>query len=93
MPPPVDSHNWSSCSSGFFPQHLSDSYNGQVVLADLVNVPSEVQGLYWYDCSTSDWKFWAPGVPGTTLTTLGGGHTYDYMVSATGSYDWEIPLP
>ncbi|MDR9459680.1 MAG: hypothetical protein RI591_05985, partial [Dehalococcoidia bacterium] len=87
-------HTWPFCTAGFFPAHMPDSYSGEVVLADLnpTTIPPEVQGVYWYDCSTSDWKFWAPGVPGTTLTNLGGGHTYDYMVTVTGSCDWEIPI-
>ena len=93
--PPDDIQTWSFCTAGFYPQHIPDSYLGEVVLDDLnpSAIPSEVQGVYWYDCSTLNWKFWAPGVPGTTLTTLGGGHTYDYMVSVTDSCDWEIPLP
>ena len=93
--PPNNTHTWPFCTAGFFPQHMPDSYNGEVVLGDLdpAEIPPEVQGVYWYDCSTSEWKFWAPGVPGTTLTTLGGGHTYDYMVTVTGDCDWEISLP
>jgi len=87
-----ETHTWAFCSSGFFPKHLSDSYYGSVQLGDLADVPSEVQGVYWYDCSAFEWKFWAPGAPGATLTTLGGGHTYDYMVTVTGSCDWGIPL-
>lgn len=88
----AETHTWTFCDSGFFPKHLSDSYYESVQLGDLTDVPSDVQGVYWYDCSTSDWKFWAPGVPGTTLTTLGGGHTYDYMVAVTGSCNWDVPL-
>ena len=84
---------WSFCKSGFFPKHLPDSYTGHVLLADLVDVPSEVQGVYWYDCNAMEWLFWAPGAPGCTLPILGGGHTYDFMVALTGSCDWEIPLP
>jgi len=93
--PPSNTHTWPFCTAGFFPQHMPDSYNGEVVLGDLnpTTIPPEVQGVYWYDCSTSDWKFWAPGVPGTTLTTLEGGHTYDYMVTVTGDCNWDIPLP
>jgi hypothetical protein len=93
--PPDDIHTWPFCTAGFYPQHIPDSYLGEVVLDDLnpSAIPPEVQGVYWYDCSTSDWKFWAPGVPGTTLTSLGSGYTYDYMVSVTGSCDWDIPLP
>ena len=93
LPPPSGPHNWDFCSSGFFPSHLPDSYTEQIVLANLGTIPGEVQGVYWYDCNAIEWKFWAPGAPGTTLTTLGGGHTYDYMVSVTGSCDWEVPLP
>jgi len=88
----AESTTWAFCDSGFFPKHLSDSYYESVQLGDLTDVPSAVQGVYWYDCSTSEWKFWAPGVPGCTLTTLGGGHTYDYMVAVTGSCVWDVPL-
>jgi hypothetical protein len=86
---------WPFCTAGFFPKHMPDSFTSEVVLGDLnpTTVPPEVQGVYWYDCSNSGWKFWAPGAPGTTLTTLGGGHTYAYMVSVTGGCEWEIPLP
>jgi len=84
--------DWSFCAPGFFPKHLPDFYYGSVVLADPVDVPSEVQGVYWYDCNAMEWKFWSPDAPGCTLTTLGGGHTYDYMVSVIGPCDWEIPL-
>lgn len=91
-PPPLGI--WSFCVQGFFPKHLPDSYNGQVVLTGLnpTLIPSQVQGVYWYDCDATEWKFWAPEVPGCTLTTLGGGHTFDYMVAVTGSCDWEVPL-
>jgi hypothetical protein len=88
----ADTHTWAFCSSGFFPKHLSDSYYGSVQLGDLADVPSDVQGVYWYDCNAMEWKFWARGAPGCTLTTLGGGHTYDYMVTVTGSCNWEVPL-
>ena len=88
----AETHTWAFCSSGFFPKHLSDSYYESVQLGDLTDVPSAVQGVYWYDCATLQWKFWAPGAPGCTLTTLDGGHTYDYMVSVTGACTWEVPL-
>jgi hypothetical protein len=87
-----ETHTWAFCSSGFFPKHLSDSFYGSVQLGNLADVPSEVQGVYWYDCATLQWKFWAPGAPGCTLTTGGGGHTYDYMVAVTGVCMWEVPL-
>ncbi len=54
--------------------------------------PSQVQGVYRYDCSAYEWKFWAPGAPGCTLTELCGGYTHDYLVCGTGSCNWEIPL-
>lgn len=83
-------HTWVFSSAGFFPKHLSDSYIGNVLLTDLLDVPSEVQGIYTYD--GNDWLFWAPGAPGCTLATIGGGHTYDYLVSATGPCEWEMLL-
>ena len=58
---------------------------------NLADVPDEVQGVYWWD--GDEWLFWAPGVPGTTLATLGGGHTFDYMVAVTAACEWTIPLP
>ena len=92
-PPPTGLHNWNFCAPACFPKHLPDSYTGQVVLADpeLDTIPSEVQGVYWW--SIDEWLFWAPGAPGTTLATLGGGHTYDYLVCSVGPCEWEIPLP
>jgi len=80
---------------GFFPNHLPDSYYGQIVLADLLlaSIPDEVQAVYLYDANSLEWKFWAPEAPGTTITSLGGGHSYDYMVSVIGPCSWDIPLP
>jgi PKD repeat protein len=86
-------HTWHFSTSGFFPKHLLDAYTGQVVLTNLADVPPELQGVYWWDDDTLEWKFWAPGAPGTTLATLGGGHSYDYMVSVSGHCAWDIPLP
>ncbi len=84
-------HTWTFSTAGFFPKHLPDSYFGSVVLANLVDVPADVQGVYYNSFGT--WKFWAPGAPGTTLATLGGGLTYDYVVAVTGDCQWDIPLP
>ena len=86
----IPEHTWTFDTAGFFPKHLTDSYYGQVVLDDLVDVPDEVQGVYYSDLGT--WKFWAPGAPGCTLATLGGGHTYDYLVAVTGLCEWDVPL-
>ena len=85
---------WSFSGLGFWPKHLPDDYMGEVVLADLNigTIPAEVQGVYWYDCVGHAWRFWAPGAPGCTLSTLGGGHTFDYFVAVAGPCDWEIPL-
>ena len=87
----INEQTWTFSTSGFFPKHLPDSYLGSVVLGNLFNVPTDVQGVYYNDFGT--WKFWAPGAPGTTLATLGGGHTYDYVVATTGDCEWDIPLP
>ena len=86
------STTWAFYVAGFIPKHLPDSYYGQVVLDNLVDVPAEVQGVYWFDDGAGVWEFWAPGAPGTTLTTLGGGHTYDYMLAVSGPCEWDIPL-
>jgi len=83
---------WTFYVAGFLPKHLPDSYYGQVVLDNLVDVPAEVQGVYWFDDNAGVWKFWAPGAPGCTLFTLGGGHTYDYMLAVSGPCEWDIPL-
>jgi hypothetical protein len=92
-PTPTPSGMWSFYSGGFFPKHLPDSYHGQVVMAELnlAHIPDEVQGIYWWD--GDEWLFWAPDVPGTTLATLGGGHTFDYMAAVTDACEWTIPLP
>ena len=86
------SATWKFSAGGMFPSHLPDSYYGQVVLDNLVGVPDEVQGVYWFDDSVSVWKFWAPGAPGTMLDTLVGGLYADYAVTVTGSCEWDIPL-
>ena len=83
---------WTFYVAGFLPKHLPDSYYGQVVLDNLVDVPAEIQGVYWFDDAAGVWKFWAPGAPGCTLFTLGGGHTYDYMLAVSGPCEWDIPL-
>jgi len=90
---PGNSATWSLDDPGFFPKHLPDSYIGSVWLADLVDIPSEVQAVYWWDKNADIWRFWGPrGVPGTTLNHLVGGLYADYMVSVTGYCEWEIPL-
>jgi hypothetical protein len=86
------SATWKFSAGGLFPRHLPDSYYGQVVLDNLVDVPAEVQGVYWFDDVVGVWKFWAPGAPGTTLDTLVGGLFADYAVTVTGSCEWDIPL-
>jgi len=87
-------HNWRFSAAGFFPKHLPDSYNGEVVLADLdlADIPAQVQGVWWWDDAALEWKFWVPGVGGG-LMTLGGGHTFDYVVLVAGACDWVIPIP
>jgi hypothetical protein len=82
---------WEFSGPGCFPKHLPDNFFGSVVLGSLTDVPSAVQGVYYNDAGT--WKFWAPGAPGTTLTTLAGGYYADYLVCVTGADDWDIPLP
>ena len=86
------STDWTFYFAGFHPKHLPDSYYGQVVLDTLVDVPAEVQGVYWFDDAGSIWKFWAPGAPDCTLSTLGGGHSYDYMVTVTGHCEWTFAV-
>ena len=84
---------WSFPQLGFFPKHLPDSFTDEVVLADLVpDLPDQVIGVFFWDDKDLEWKFWAPGVGGVTLQTLGGGHTYDYMVGVNGSCKWVISL-
>ena len=91
---PSDTHTWSFYAPGFFPQHLPDTYTGQVLLVDLdpATIPAQVQGVWWYDGPALEWKFWVPGVGGD-LMTLGGGHTYAYMVLVSGACEWNVLLP
>ncbi len=86
-------YSWIFSTAGYFPKHLPDSCTETVDLDSLTDVPPEVQGVYWWDDNTLEWKFWATGAPGTTLATLGGGHSYDYMVSVSSPCAWDIPLP
>jgi hypothetical protein len=88
-----ETHTFNFVVPCCFPKHLPDDFTGSVIVAGLPNVPSEVQGVYWYDCDSMGWKFWAPGAPGCTLANLGGGHTYDYQVAVTDDCDWSVPLP
>jgi len=46
-----------------------------------------------YYNNSGTWEFWAPGAPGTTLATLVGGLSADYLVCVTGASSWDIPLP
>ena len=87
-----ETHNLIFSTGGCFPKHLPDSYIGEVALVDLAidTIPDEVQGVYWWD--GDEWLFWAPGAPGCSLSTIGGGHTFDYLVCVTGPCDWEIAL-
>lgn len=85
-----NSATWSFDGAGCVPKHLPDSFFGSVVLGSLTSIPSEVQGVYYNDAGT--WKFWAVA-PGSTLDTLVGGLSADYLVCVTGAVDWEIPLP
>ena len=68
-------------AAGFFPRHLPDSYTGQVVLADLnlATIPAQVRGVRWHEDTNGECIFWVPSTGGD-LTTLGGGHMYNYMV-------------
>ena len=89
----ASSQTWRFFTAGFFPEHLHDSYQGQIVLADLnpSTIPPEVQGVWWYDGPAQVYRFWVPGVGGD-LTTL-TGQFYNYQVLVTGPCEWEIPLP
>ena len=90
--PPQGVHTWTFGTHGFLPRHLPDAYFGTVMLDSLQGIPVEVQGIYKFDDSSSTWLFWAPGAPGCTLSELGGGLYADYMVTVTGTCEWEIPL-
>jgi len=72
---------------GMYPRHLPEPFNGQVVLANLTDVPEEVQGVY-HESGT----FWAFEAPGCTLLTLEGGLIADYLITSVGACEWEIPL-
>jgi hypothetical protein len=83
---------WCFSTAGFFPKHLPDTYTGEVVLADLVSVPAEIQGVWYYDELLGEWSFWIPGVGGDLLVLLGGEEA-DYMVLVSGECEcWDIPL-
>ena len=87
-----ETHNLIFSTLGCFPKHLPDSYLGEVALValDIDTIPDEVQGVYWWN--GDEWLFWAPGAPGCSLSTIGGGHTLDYLMCVTGPCDWEIAL-
>jgi hypothetical protein len=93
--PPEDT--WCFTAAGFFPEHLPDTYTGEVVLADipLVSIPEEIQGVWYYDDILADWIFWIPGVGGDLLV-LKGGTVANYTVLVSGECCWTIeltPLP
>ena len=90
---PMPPHVWDFPIAGCFPNHLPDAYNGHVVPAEIDpgTIPQDVQGVYWWN--SDEWLFWAPDAPGTNLATLGGGHTFDYLVCVTGPCEWQILLP
>lgn len=91
------SKTWVINAAGCVPRHLPDVFMGAVVLDELDNVPPEIQGIYcfndnWGQPELGKWLFWAFGAPACTLQSLGGGHTFDYVVCSTGACEWEIPL-
>lgn len=80
---------WKFTAPGFWPQHLPDDFTGEIVLEDIEDtVPLEVQSVQWWDGEI--WKFWGPGAPGCTLTSLIAGQ--NYMISVADACEWEIDL-
>ena len=75
----------------FVPKHLPDTFDGEIVLADLTDIPAEVQGV-WCFAPVDGWVYWWPGVGGDLLT-LQGGLVADYNVLVSGACQWTIPLP
>lgn len=83
---------WEFTGPGYTPRHLPDAYFGEVVLVDLDDVPTQIQGVYKFDDDALVWLFWAPNAPGCTLTALEGGTVADYMVTTVDACQWEIEL-
>ena len=93
----VPEKTWSFWGPSYVPRHLPDAFYGEVILADLEDIPEPVQGVYtfidnWDYPDLGYWAFWAPGAPGTTLDRLLGGTFADYSVAVTGECEWVIPL-
>ena len=93
----VPEKTWSFWGPSYVPRHLPDAFYGEVILADLEDIPEPVQGVYtfidnWDYPDLGYWAFWAPGAPGTTLDRLRGGTFADYSVVVTGECEWVIPL-
>ena len=98
----VPEKTWSFWGPSYVPRHLPDAFYGEVILADLEDIPEEVQAIYYFEDNwehpeLGKWLFWAPPyegipVPGTTLDRLRGGTFADYSVSVTGECEWVIPL-
>ena len=85
--PPQSIAVWE-ITKGYTPHHLSDDFEGTVVL-DTFPVPDKIQAV-WHYSEDNEWLFWAKDAPGNTLHYMLGGE--DYMVTATGDCTWEIPL-
>jgi len=93
----VPEKTWSFWGPSYVPRHLPDAFYGEVILAELVDIPGPVQGVYtfidnWEHPDLGYWAFWAPGAPGTTLDRLLGGRFADYSIAVTGECEWVIPL-
>ena len=90
--PPEPTHTWTFYSAAFVPKHLPDYFTGTVNLSEITDIPSQIQGVYYFDNLTATWLFWLDIAPNTTLDVLQGGLVADYMVASAGACEWEIKL-
>jgi hypothetical protein len=104
-PPPGDEVTFVFDEPGYSWRRLPDSYGGVVYLNSLLDIPIEVQGVYWcpgdiiwvedpgggHEECTEPMLFWSPGAPGNTLEAMMAMERY--YISVIGPCSWTIPLP
>ena len=61
--------------------------NGSIALPTGTE-PAELQGVYWLDDATGDWKYFIPNLTTNTLSSLEPGHAY--LVSVSGACTWQL---
>ena len=71
---------WSFPSDGTFERELPDTFEGVVILNDLLDVPSQVAVVWGLD-DAGNWISWRPVIKAGSLLTLVAGKVYTVVVT------------